>query len=356
MKLLENLFVCLLMFLSPGLKAEGFFLEAGTPIAMALEPNKYEIRERFVNLNTALLGEPGTPFELNFFPDQSFSVTIENVEQMGPATIYHCVAAEVPDAHILLSRVDSAFCITFSAPGKPGLQATYAEAYTGLPIHRVVEIDPTLVKFQCGVSPALQEPHADSTIADRTWEGFAAEELVQTSSYTNYTVNIMVLFTMNVSYYYGSNAGAAAAIANAAATLNQALANTEIDSSNTYSVNLVHTAMTSYYESTTDSYHDFYNLRDDTGGLEGTRNLGNYYGADLISLWTDYPSKPDMRSLGSPLTRTTPSDSAKFSIINARQANPAGMVVKAFTHEIGHNLGAQHDWQEIHDLSQYLST
>jgi hypothetical protein len=337
--------IMLLIMVPFAIKANDLFLATGTPFAMALDRNEYETRERFALLNTGVLGEPGTSFELNFFPDQSFSVIVTKVEQVGPATVYHCAATEALEAHILVSQVNSAFCITFSAPGKPGFQATYAEAYTGLPIHRVVEVDPTLVKHERAVGPVSADILQDSPGAE-TWEIFALRE-VETASITNYYIGIMVLYTMNVSYYYGSNAGAESAIANAVATLNQALVNTQINPPNTYSVNLVYTAMTSYNETTNDLLTDFYNLRDDTNGLEGARSLGNYHGADLISLWTDYPSSPTQLSRGSPLSKTTPSDTAKFSVINTRQANPAGMTVKAFTHEIGHNLGAMHDYRDV---------
>ena len=146
-------------------------------------------------------------------------------------------------------------------------------------------------------------------------------------------IDVMVVYTRDALAGSGSETAMRAAIDLAIAQTNQAFRNSEINSA----VRLTHAQVIDYEESGT-SATDLPRLQSRTDGLmDDVHAIRDHVGADLVVLVTERMTDAVGRGYLNDLRSTGASG---FSVV-ARRAMTNG---RTFAHELGHNMGAHHDW------------
>lgn len=147
-------------------------------------------------------------------------------------------------------------------------------------------------------------------------------------------IDVMVLYTPAARKSSGGVLGITAEINHGIATVNTAFKASLINTR----VRLAHTAEVEYVE--TEYLEDLDALTGDADGkMDEVHQLRNEYGADIVSLWTDgiYPGVAGVAVLMYQLDPAGPKFG--FNICEAW----AAVDNYTFAHELGHNLGCQHD-------------
>jgi hypothetical protein len=113
-----------------------------------------------------------------------------------------------------------------------------------------------------------------------------------------------------------------------------------VNSDITHRIRLVHSAQVDHTEVSSFSTN-LGNLRLGTGGgLAGVAALRNQYGADLVAMLV-HPSSPSACGIAYVMTTVaTTFEPFGYSVTDTSCLSPNF----TFAHELGHNMGAQHDW------------
>ena len=149
-------------------------------------------------------------------------------------------------------------------------------------------------------------------------------------------IDVMVVYTSLAELH----AGGAPAITN---LINLSVSETNTSYRNSdiaHRIRLVHTAKVDYTEVSSFGTN-LTSLRAGTGtGLAGVGALRNQYGADLVAMLI-HPSAPSACGIAYVMTTiTTTFEPFGYSVTDTACLNPNF----TFPHELGHNMGAQHDW------------
>ena len=154
-------------------------------------------------------------------------------------------------------------------------------------------------------------------------------------------IDVLVVYTRDAMNGFGSETRALAAIDLIVAETNQALRNTGLNTS----VRLVHAVSVSYNE-TGNIGRDLDRLTSpDDGFLDDVVRLRDVYTADLVALIVERGGD----SCG--VAWLGPWSGADFGFsITVRECTGDG---STFAHELGHNLGADHDWYVSDDPGAY---
>jgi hypothetical protein len=190
--------------------------------------------------------------------------------------------------------------------------------------HEITEVDQ---------SAHLRE--ADPLIPEITPDALAAardDVMADTAD----VIDVMVVYTPAAQQH----AGGAAAMAN---LINLSMSETNTSYSNsdiTHRIRLVHTALVEHTEVGNFSTN-LTNLRTGAAaGLGGVLALRNQYGADLVTMLV-HPSAPNACGIAYVMTSlTTAFEPFGYSVTDTSCLSPNF----TFAHELGHNMGAQHDW------------
>jgi hypothetical protein len=174
------------------------------------------------------------------------------------------------------------------------------------------------------IPPPEEPPVPARAAADSRWRTLADDGSV---------VDVMVAYTQEALAGFGSGAAAGAAIALVVAETNQALTNSLVNAR----VRLVHTTLVNYTESGAGST-DLGRLQSSTDGfLDEVHTLRNRYAADLVVLITERAN--DVCGIAY-LNGAQSSGQFGFGLVQRRCAANG----RTFAHELGHNMGATHDW------------
>lgn len=152
----------------------------------------------------------------------------------------------------------------------------------------------------------------------------------------NSTIDVMILYTPEAKDAYGgtsqSNSFAATAITN----FNNALQNAGVSN---VTINLVHAGEISYEESGNIST-DLTRLRTPGDGfMDDAQSLRTLYGADIVALITSTPTNTcGLGNLNSNPTNYSSNAAYSVTIFSCVVSN------YSLSHEIGHNMGLNHDW------------
>ena len=152
-------------------------------------------------------------------------------------------------------------------------------------------------------------------------------------------IDVMVVYTPDALAGFGSDARARAAIDVAVTETNTALRNSNVGTS----IRLVYSGVVDYAE-TGDSLVDLGRLQASTDGfLEDVHAIRDSYAADLVMLVTE---RMEQQFSGRGYVNSASSKGTfAFSIVK-RAAMSNG---RTFAHELGHNIGAHHDWYVTQD-------
>ncbi len=149
-------------------------------------------------------------------------------------------------------------------------------------------------------------------------------------------IDVMVVYTSAAQLHAGGTAAITNLINLSISETNTSYANSDI----LQRVRLVHTAPVTYTEVSAFGTN-LSNLRFGSGsGLGGVAALRNQYGADLVAMLV-HPASPSACGVAYVMTTvSTAFETAGFSVTDTACLSPN----YTFAHELGHNMGAQHDW------------
>ena len=147
------------------------------------------------------------------------------------------------------------------------------------------------------------------------------------------TADVMVLYTPAARNRAGGQAQIEALVREGIALANQSYANSNI----TQRLRLVHTQVVNYTENG-DMGKDLDALTAPSdGAMDEIHALRNQYGADFVSLWVEYSDQAGIGWMNR--TRSTQAERLAFHVAS----RIAAVANRTFPHELGHNMGAEHD-------------
>ncbi len=284
-----------------------------------------ELRARHVRLNSPPpdASLPGARWTFSPFSNRTFDLLVSRLERVGPARIITCEVQGNPGSWFMISQVGDYITAQMHGPGEVG----YFLRHTALGDYRIVEQSPHKAKFEC----AAQTPSAPRQPSFQR-----LRQIGKSGGGGSHIVKLMVYFSWNVTYYYGSDGAAASAIYLAVSQANSALANSAITPSGSYSFDLVQALRWSYNDSG-NYFTDLENFVNQQAGLQGTLSYADSVGADLLQLWVKQPVT------GGAAYVSTPGNLQRFSVITVGSAFAPRF---GTAHELGHNCGLHHNYED----------
>lgn len=289
-------------------------------------------RSRYATLNfdalpgpddRRLLREPSVTFEL--FPGVTLVAVFDRIDPNPGGVTWVGHVDGVPLSTVTLSYRDGLMAGSIVSPSavyriRPASPDSGGAAPGGPILHIVSEINQDALPRE---APPVE---VDLSGAGRSAASSSADGAD--------VVDVMVLYTALAA----SNAGGQTGVAN---LINLAISETNtsyVNSGVNHRIRLVHTAPVSYVESST-FLVNLTNLRTSAGVLSGVAALRNARGADLVAMLV-HPSSPD--SCGIAYLMTTPTTA--FAPFGYSVTDSSCVAGHTFAHELGHNMGARHDW------------
>jgi hypothetical protein len=160
---------------------------------------------------------------------------------------------------------------------------------------------------------------------------------------TGDVIDVMVVYTPTAMAHAGGSAGIVNLINVAVSETNTSYANSDI----TQRLRLVHTAEVPYTEVSSFSTN-LRNLRLGLGALNGVPALRDAYRADLVAMLV-HPPSPSACGVAYVMTNV----STAFAPYGVSVTDTNCVAGLTFAHELGHNMGAHHDWYVSTATSPY---
>jgi hypothetical protein len=302
-----------------------------------VQPDPTAVRSRYVTINfsglpvtrprNTSLREPVLPLEL--FPDVSVIAVFDRFDENATGVTWVGHVEDVPMSTVTLVYGDGLMVGSISMPGGAySIRPAGADVRLAYPqpgggqLHLVTEINQAgfpreAPPVEVGLSPAERAKAASDPMADN------AE-----------FVDLMILYTPTVVASVGGLATLNNMINLAVSETNTSYANSAI----THRIRLTNTAQVNYTE--TSSFSTSLNsLRVGTGAFSGVPALRDANRADLVTLLV-HPTSPDACGIGYLMT----SVSTAFAPSGFNVVDSSCLSISTLAHEIGHNMGARHDW------------
>jgi hypothetical protein len=215
-----------------------------------------------------------------------------------------------------ISTVDAVYQI------RPAPSEIRRSTFAAMPLHVIVEID-----------QAALPPEAEPVPVALTAQDHALVEVPQEDSAE--FIDVLVVYTSAAAAYAGGTSGMLNLINLGISETNTSYQNSGV----TQRLRLAHAAQVAYVESNSFSPM-LTDLRSGAGALAGVGALRDQYAADLVTMLVR-PGAPDSCGIGYLMTSVGPAfASFAFSVTDAVCLSPN----YTFAHELGHNMGAHHDW------------
>ncbi len=294
------------------------------------------IRSRYVDLNLGLLfdedGAPrellGNPLILNFFEDTALVAVLDRVEPgYGGGFTWTGQVQDEPLSLVTLAVNEGVMAGTVLMPG-----AVFEISYAANGVHAVAEIDQSA--FPPDADPIVPDLPENETL-DAVPTGVTDDGSI---------IDVMVVYTQLARSAAGGTTQMLNLINDAINQTNSTYANSQI----AQRLRLVYAAEVSYTESGIDV--DLTRLRNNGDGyMDIVHTWRNTYGADEVALIVEYPySYPYCGIAYLMATLTTSFESYAFATIE-RECVTGNL---SFAHELGHNMGAHHDWYTVQKYNQ----
>lgn len=290
-------------------------------------------RSRSARLNLPTLARLATEdpsgvirLSVDLSDDETYELTIDNRERLEPGRVL-CRGRVVghPGSDVTLAISGHAVAGTVFIPGRGTFQLQYA----GKGMQRIVQADDHRLP-QCG-----QTSHAAGDGAVTATGDFLIQAASGPNTATNTIIDLMIVYTGAARAGAGGTDGMNALIDAAVAEANLAFANSEVRAQ----LQLVYRGEVNYNE-TGDINDDLDRLEDDDEHslLASVHQLRATYRADLVCMITETTGGPyglanQMREV------ETEFGQKAFSIVQRQYA----ISYQALAHELGHNMGCQHD-------------
>ncbi len=315
---------------------EALFTDAARP-ERDLSDDPTIIHTRFVNVNFDLLGgtgsSPKTQSEmakvllLNLFEAVVFTGVLDRVES-NPSGSFSWIGylEGVEYSQVILVVKERVMAGNITLPGE-----FYQVRYVGNGVHAIHQIDQ-------GAFPPEAEP-----IPGDIFQGELGEAAHTATADDGSIIDVMVVYTPAARTEAGGTTDMENLIDLAVAETNQSYDNSGI----TPRLNLVHTEEVSYTESG-DMNDDLDRLINPSDGyMDNVHTLRDTYLADLVDLIVE---TADYCGLAHTMGTVSPSfESLAFSVVGRDCATG----YYSFAHELGHNMGARHDWYVNEDVTPY---
>lgn len=274
-----------------------------------------------------LAREPALPLEL--FPDLSVLAVFDRFDPNPDGVTWVGHIEGVPMSTVTLVYSGGLMAGSVVTPGgavriRPAAaDVRRTNSQTGRELHVVSRVSqaalwPEARPVEIDLSPAARAQAAEEPMAD-----------------TADVIDVMVLFTPRAA----ANAGGATAMTN---LINLGVSETNTSYANSgiqQRLRLVHSAEMPYTEVNSFSTN-LNNLRIGAGTLGGVAALRETYRADLVMLLVD-PATPDACGIAYLMTTVSTAFAPfGFSVSDTSCVSPN----YTFAHELGHNMGARHDW------------
>jgi hypothetical protein len=309
--------------------SKGLFAASGVRGTIDRSGEPTVIRARYVDPNLdLLLGADGTPYEvgagstltLNLFDDTVLVADLDRVEpNYGGGFTWVGRVQDEPLSLVTLVVNDGVMAGTVALP-----KGLFEISYAGNGVHAVHEIDQSA--FPPEAEPILVEVP----------EGELADAVPAAVADDGSEIDVMVVYTPMARVAQGGTAAMLNLINSAVSQTNSSYANSQI----TQRLNLVHTAEVSYTESG-DIVTDLYRLRDVDGFMDNVHTLRDLYDADDVALLVEYPSTYRYCGVAFLLNSLSTSWAPNAFAVIERNCATGNY---SFAHELGHNMGAHHDW------------
>jgi len=313
------------------------FVDAGAAVAYDRRPDATVMRSRLVAINgAALLVEPAgdsptampPTIELNLFDDVSYLAVLDRTGVSGAGVEWVGHIPGMALSTVTLVSVDHVVAGSIVMPG-----AVYAIRYLGGQLHEIAQVDQAKYPPELDPIPidlAATAPQGSSVTGDTGAEPDAASG--------SPTIDVLVLYTPAAA----ASAGSATAIS-ARIALGMSEANASYQNSGVLQrVRLVGTQQVAHVENS-DLAQDLYAVSNAYGSTpigDQAAALRDALGADLVMLVTA-PSNANACGLSYLMESVSPGFAAfGFSVVEQSCISPS----YTFAHELGHNMGARHDW------------
>ncbi|MBF8277158.1 MAG: Binding protein, N-terminal [Candidatus Brocadiaceae bacterium] len=283
------------------------------------------VRSRYVDVDFDMLGtawaKRGDALELNLFNDVSFKAVLKTVKKVSPkGFVYVGKLKGVALSSVTMVVEDGLMAANIVFPG-----GAYQVRYAGGGVHVVCEVDHSAY-------PPEAEPIPADLPADAGTDGVSAEEVVFGKGSQ---IDVLVVYTDDARAAAGGTTAMNTLINLAITETNTCYTNSGI----TQRVHLVHAEEVSYDESGFNWNTTLSRLTNTSDGfIDNVHTLRDTYKADEVVLLV-----ADNGYCGLAWLMTTVSNSFKtnaFALVNWDCATG----YYTFGHELGHNMGARHDW------------
>lgn len=296
------------------------------------------MRSRFVALDVATLPdprrraqlarEPGLTLEL--FPDVFVEAVFDRFDSNPTGVTWVGHLADSPLSPVTLVYGGGVLTGTIVTPDgffqiRPASEAArQANPQPAGAMHEITQVDQAAFPREADPLEAVLGREAVTAASDRIMADAGD------------VIDVMVVYTAAAQLH----AGGASAIAN---LINLSVSETNtsfVNSDITQRIRLAHSAQVDYTE-VSNFGTNLTNLRTGAGGgLAGVAALRNQYGADLVAMLI-HPASPSACGVAYVMTTvTTAFEPFGYSVTDTACLSPNF----TFAHELGHNMGAQHDW------------
>jgi len=326
LRVFVNVVFALVTFLSisaastPQPKQEGLFVDAGRAGSLPLAADPSTSQTRYVEVNLDMLARTGVGDELylNLYDDAIFTAVIERVQETysgSYAWTGYLKGVEYSQVVLVASIEQLAGNVTM-----PGV--FYQVRYAGNGVHAITTIDQSAFP-----------PEAEPIPVDLSGDVWTSEHDSPTAD-DGSAIDVLVVYTPATRSAVGGTAAVQNLIDLAIVETNQSYTNSGIFQR----LNLVHTAEVAYTESG-NMNTDLTRLTSSTDGyMDNVHSLRNAYNADTVSMIVESTQYCGIAWLMANVNPTF--ESHAFSIV----ASQCATGYYSFGHELGHNMGARHDW------------
>ncbi len=292
-------------------------------------PQPEMIRSRTAAVDFGLLNnlQTGDQLELNLFDDKIFEAQIERIEDIGSATVWVGRLNEISMGQVFIVQNQGQVAADISTP-----DGLFQVRYAGDDVYIISQVDQSAYPEE--MAPIEVAASEGSSIEGTTPIGPAGPQEPTSPQDDGSVIDVLVAYTPAARDAEGGTTAIINLIYLAVAETNQSYFNSGI----TQRLNLVAVVETPYAESSNISTDLTRAQSRYDGYMDELHTLRNTYAADLVNVIIETNDYCGIAYHMSYVTASFASNA--FSVV----ARDCATGYFSFAHELGHNMGARHDW------------